>query len=94
MQRILFLEDLTFHSFYHLLHLQKLAAQHTKTRFLKASVENVPFLVTKLEIKVLPCVIAFVDGVAKDKLIGFEEIGNTDSFATATLEWRLGTAGK
>lgn len=28
---------------------------------------NVPFLVTKLEIKVLPCVVGFVDGLSKLK---------------------------
>jgi len=70
-------------------------------------VENVPFLVEKLGIKVLPCVICFVKGVSKDRhvqqlaahsflffnfacrIIGFEELGNVDSFSTATLELRL-----
>ena len=50
-----------------MLALQTLAAKHTNTRFVKADVANVPFLVVKLEIKVLPCVITFVDGVTKDK---------------------------
>lgn len=70
-------------------------------------VENVPFLVEKLGIKVLPCVVCFVKGVTKDRqaqesvfvllhsdfvmsrIIGFEELGNVDSFSTATLELRL-----
>ena len=48
-------------------YLQKLAAKHHKTRFVKVDVANVPFLVVKLEIKILPCVITFVDGITKDK---------------------------
>lgn len=46
---------------------QKLAAKHFDTLFLRANVANVPFLVTKLEIKVLPCVVGFVDGLSKLK---------------------------
>lgn len=49
---------------------QKLAAKHLDTLFLKADVANVPFLVTKLDVKVLPCVIGFVDGVTKMKCVG------------------------
>lgn len=48
---------------------QKLAAKHTDVLFLKADVANVPFLVTKLEVKVLPCLIGFVDGVTKMKCV-------------------------
>ncbi|WFD27928.1 hypothetical protein MNAN1_002936 [Malassezia nana] len=36
---------------------------------------------------------AFVDGVCRDRLIGFEELGNSDAFSTAALEWRLGQTG-
>lgn len=46
---------------------QKLASKHTDTLFIRADVANVPFLVTKLDIKVLPCVIGFVNGVSKLK---------------------------
>ncbi|GJN91495.1 hypothetical protein Rhopal_004518-T1 [Rhodotorula paludigena] len=67
-------------------HLEKLAAKHTDTLFLRADVANVPFLVNKLEIKVLPCVIGFVDGVSKMKLVGFEELPGGDAFTTASLE--------
>lgn len=48
----------------------------------------------KLGIRVLPCVMAFVDGVCRDRLIGFEELGNSDAFSTAALEWRLGQTGR
>lgn len=87
---------------------QALAPKYFNTRFLRVFVENVPFLVEKLGLKVLPCVISFVNGVSKDRyvqwlanarillssnfacrIIGFEELGNVDSFGTATLELRL-----
>ncbi|GAA5925354.1 hypothetical protein JCM10213_008771 [Rhodosporidiobolus nylandii] len=67
-------------------HLEKLAAKHTDTLFVKADVANVPFLVTKLDVKVLPCVIGFVDGISKMKLVGFDELEGGDNFSTASLE--------
>ncbi|KAL9935436.1 hypothetical protein V8E36_005784 [Tilletia maclaganii] len=74
-------------------HLASIAPHHFRTLFVRANVHNVPFLVNKLKVKVLPCVILFVDGVAKDKVIGFEDLGNTDNFTSAMLEWRLSRAG-
>lgn len=47
--------------------MKKLAPKHLDTLFLRADVANVPFLVTKLAIKTLPCVIGFVDGTTKMK---------------------------
>ncbi|CAG8591475.1 10883_t:CDS:2 [Diversispora eburnea] len=57
--------------------------------FVKIDVENANFLVVKLGIQVLPCVISFVDGIVVDRIIGFEGLGNTDSFTTTTLELSL-----
>ncbi|KAK7060528.1 hypothetical protein VNI00_001294 [Paramarasmius palmivorus] len=74
-------------------HLAKLAPKYFNTRFSRVFVENIPWLVEKLQIKVLPCVICFVNGIAKDRLIGFEELGNSDTFSTATLELRLSQSG-
>ncbi|KAF7355425.1 hypothetical protein MSAN_01459300 [Mycena sanguinolenta] len=74
-------------------HLAKLAPKYFNTRFFRVFVENVPWLVERLSIKVLPCVICFVDGVSKDRLIGFEELGNSDAFDTAVLELRLAVSG-
>ncbi|KAF9534202.1 thioredoxin-like protein [Crepidotus variabilis] len=74
-------------------HLQRLAPKYYNTRFMRVFVENVPWLVEKLAIKVLPCVIAFIDGVTKDRLVGFEELGNEDGFDTAVLELRLTQCG-
>ena len=71
-------------------HIEALAPIHLSTRFLKIDVEHAPFLVTKLNIKVLPCVIAFVEGVSADRIVGFEGLGfSGDSFKTAELEKRL-----
>lgn len=88
---------------------QKLASKYFRTRFVKVFVENAPFLVTKLGVKVLPAVFMFVDGISKDRselsfnmrchslmlyrLVGFEELGNVDDFATSVLEARLMRAG-
>ncbi|KAF8639759.1 hypothetical protein AX17_001021 [Amanita inopinata Kibby_2008] len=71
-------------------HLASLATKYFHTRFFRVFVENVPWLVERLGIKVLPCVMCFVDGVSKDRLVGFEDLGNTDSFSTVALEtWLL-----
>ncbi|KAF2199311.1 thioredoxin-like protein [Delitschia confertaspora ATCC 74209] len=75
-------------------HLQSLAPRHYEARLLRINVDNCPFLVTKLKVQVLPCVIAFVDGVGVDRIIGFEGLGrNPDNFTTRELEARLIRAG-
>ncbi|GAA5972237.1 hypothetical protein JCM11641_002368 [Rhodosporidiobolus odoratus] len=67
-------------------HLEKLAVKYPDTLFVKADVANVPFLVTKLDIKVLPCVVGFANGVSRMKLVGFDELEGGDNFTTASLE--------
>lgn len=75
-------------------HLETLAPLHLDTRFLKINVTNAAFLVTKMKIQVLPCVIAFIDGVSTDRIVGFEGLGRgTDRFNTRDLEARLLSAG-
>ncbi|KAF2810934.1 thioredoxin-like protein [Mytilinidion resinicola] len=75
-------------------HLESLAPTHYETRIVRINVDNAPFLITKLKIQVLPCVIAFVDGVGVDRVIGFEGLGRTpDTFTTRDLEARLIRAG-
>lgn len=40
--------------------------------------------------QVLPCVIAFIDGVGVDRIVGFEGLGRTpENFTTRDLEARL-----
>ncbi|KAJ6264758.1 Thioredoxin [Drechslerella dactyloides] len=71
-------------------HLETLARKHFDTMITKINVENAPFLVEKLKVQVLPCLIAWVDGKSVDRIVGFEgELGNSDSFQTAALENRL-----
>ncbi|KAF2790065.1 thioredoxin-like protein [Melanomma pulvis-pyrius CBS 109.77] len=71
-------------------HLESLAPAHYEARILKINVDNCPFLVTRLKVQVLPCVIAFVDGIGVDRIIGFEGLGRTpENFTTRDLEARL-----
>lgn len=74
-------------------HLSALAPKHFDTRFARIHVENAPFLVDRLKIVVLPCLISFVDGKSVDRIEGFAELGNTDNFSTAMLEGRLLACG-
>ena len=75
-------------------HLEQLAPLHFETRFLRINVDNAPFLVTKMNVKVLPCVIAFKKGVSVDRVIGFEGLGySEDTFSTKDLERRLLQSG-
>jgi thioredoxin-like negative regulator of GroEL len=61
---------------------------------LRINVDNCPFLVTRLKVQVLPCVIAFIDGIGADRIIGFEGLGRSpDNFTTRDLEARLIYAG-
>lgn len=70
--------------------LRVLAEKHFDTRFVAINVENAPFLVVKLAVKVLPCVLTFNEGVSSDRIIGFEGIGwKPDTFTVAELEARL-----
>lgn len=71
-------------------HLESLALSHYEARFLRINVDNCPFLVTRLGIQVLPCVIAFIDGIGADRIVGFEGLGHTETtFTTRDLEARL-----
>jgi len=71
-----------------------MAPRHYDTRFLRIHVDNAPFLVTRLKIQVLPCVLAFVDGVSVDRIIGFEGLGySPDAITVRDLETRLLQAG-
>ncbi|XP_064634432.1 uncharacterized protein LOC135492149 [Lineus longissimus] len=71
-------------------HLKKLAEKHFETKFAKIDVKVAKFFVEKLKIKELPAILCFVDAKVKDKIIGFSDLGNTDSFSTEMLERRLG----
>ncbi|EEH49792.1 uncharacterized protein PADG_05871 [Paracoccidioides brasiliensis Pb18] len=76
-------------------HIHALAVLHHETRFATVDVRNVPFVVAKLQVKVLPCVIGFVDGVGVERIVGFEGLGDggqqdaDEEFRTGELERRL-----
>lgn len=55
-------------------HLEALANAHggEETVFGRVNVQNAEFVVQKLGVRVLPCVIGFADGVAKERITGFE----------------------
>ncbi len=74
-------------------HLELLSKKHFKTKFAKIDVENAPFLITKLQVQVLPCLVAFVNGVSVDRIIGFERLGGDDDFKTPQLETLLADSG-
>ncbi|EDQ88289.1 uncharacterized protein MONBRDRAFT_32945, partial [Monosiga brevicollis MX1] len=74
-------------------HLREMAKHHFTTRFVEVNAEQTPFLAQRLKITVLPTVLCFLDGVVKDRLMGFEELGNSDNFATKHLEARLARSG-
>ncbi|PVD33790.1 hypothetical protein C0Q70_05051 [Pomacea canaliculata] len=70
-------------------HLEKLAKKYFETKFSRINVEVAKFLVNKLKIQVLPAIICFNKGIVVDRIIGFEDFGNSDDFRTEVLERRL-----
>lgn len=52
--------------------LQTVAQQHYETRFVQVDATEAPFLTTKLAIKVLPCLIGYIKGQERFRVVGFE----------------------
>lgn len=75
------------------MHLALLAKKYLPTRFIKLNAEKAPFFVGKLQVKVLPTLVLFKDGIAVDRVVGFEELGGVDDFATSVLERRIAKSG-
>lgn len=74
-------------------HLKALATRYTSCKFIKIDAEKSPFFVGKLQIRTLPTILIFHDGVNKDRIVGFGELGGEDDFPTRALELRLHQAG-
>ncbi|KAL5006511.1 hypothetical protein ScPMuIL_015317 [Solemya velum] len=74
-------------------HFETLSQKYFETKFAKINVEVAKFLVERLKIRILPAVLCFKDGIVVDRIIGFDELGNTDDFQTEVLERRLGFSG-
>ncbi|KAG7661752.1 uncharacterized protein J8A68_004700 [[Candida] subhashii] len=70
--------------------LKLLCENHLNLKVFAIKAENAPFLVEKLNIRILPCVIIYKDGKELDRLIGFEKLGNDpNSFSYDSLETYL-----
>jgi thioredoxin-like negative regulator of GroEL len=79
-------------------HCQEVASKHNELgnadlAFGRVDVKNAPFVVEKLGIRVLPCVLGFVNGVAKGRVTGFEGISwegkEHGTSVTAALEAKM-----
>lgn len=75
------------------MHLRKISATHTEAKFVYLNAEKAPFFIKKLQIQVLPTIICFIDGIAVDRVVGFEDMGNKDDFPTLALTRRLIKSG-
>lgn len=71
------------------MHLREIAKQHLETKFVYLNADKAPFFVNKLQIQVLPTIVLFTDGIAEDRVVGFEELGGEDDFETIVLARRL-----
>ena len=69
-------------------HLELLAGKHFATRFVKVNVsaQNATFLVEKLQVRMLPCIITFQHGIAGERIVGFDRLGERDDFETGAME--------
>ncbi|XP_005105907.1 thioredoxin domain-containing protein plp1 [Aplysia californica] len=74
-------------------HMERLSKKYFGTKFAKLNVEKSDFIVAKLKIQMLPVVMCFKKGIVVDRIIGFEELGNTDDFPFVVLERRLAKSG-
>lgn len=66
---------------------------HPEARFVRIDAEKCPFFIQKLSIQTLPTIILFENGVAIDRIIGFEELGGDDDFPTMNMVRRLVRGG-
>ena len=71
------------------MHLSKIAVNHGETRFVKLNATKAPFFIKKLGVQVLPTICCFINGILVDKVVGFDDLGQTDTFKTLTLIRRL-----
>lgn len=66
-----------------------MARKFPATRFIFIEATKAPFLIVKMKVQVLPCLVCIVDSLVVDKLVGFDELGGSDQFTTKQLEDRL-----
>lgn len=75
------------------MHLQLIAPKHIGTRFVRANADKFPFLMQRLNIRVIPTIAIVMDSITVDYIRGFGDLGGIDDFKTETLEWRLAQGG-
>jgi thioredoxin-like negative regulator of GroEL len=77
------------------MHLERLAPAHLECKFIKINADKAPFFVQKLQIRVLPAVLVFIDGISVSRIEGFEGLnddmspGKEDEWPTGNLARRL-----
>jgi len=74
-------------------HLGIIAKNHIETKIVKLNVEKAPFFTEKLQVRTLPTVVTFLEGVSKSRLVGFEDLGGHENFRTTYLETWLRKRG-
>jgi len=74
-------------------HLAILAPRHMEARFIKINAEKAPFLCERLNVRVLPTIMCTRTNKTVDLVVGFDELGGTDTFSTEALEARLSLRG-
>ena len=72
-------------------HMAILSPMHTECKFIKIDAEKAPFFVKKLNVRVLPTLIFFADGITNPamQLMGFEGVENGELCSTRDLEEAL-----
>lgn len=74
--------------------LWEVSREYLDVKFVKINVDKCPFLVSKLNIKVLPFVIGYINGVEKLRLVGFSRLGNVaNDFELDALKVQLEDTG-
>lgn len=68
--------------------LSKIAEKHMALHVVCIPAEKAPFLVSKLQIKILPFVVIYKNGQEIDRIVGFEGIGQ-DTVSYDSLETKL-----
>jgi len=69
--------------------LETLAQSVLSIKFVKLNVEKAPFIVERLKVSTLPCLVLFHNDVAVDRVLGFEEVGTADDVNLDLLQQRL-----
>lgn len=70
-------------------YLQDLAPAMMAVKLAKVDVERAPFLVQKLKVTTLPCLLLFHNDVCVDRVLGFEDCGLGDGIDPTLLQQRI-----